>query len=238
MSKRYVVLGLALAIALCFALPAVGASPGSLADALGLAKKAQKQAKKATKRATSASTQAQAAQSTANAAQSGASQAASAAGSAQASAGAAQSSANGAAAAATAARTSARQVYRNTGPDLVPAETEVVATMHNVAPGAYVIMAKTDVFATGNGSGIVQCRVNAGSDSDAANSLLGDGPAAPEKSVFEATLEANVVHEFAGGGTIDMDCTNNGAGITVSAIQSKIIAIKVGDITGNEAVTG
>jgi hypothetical protein len=63
-------------------------------------------------------------------------------------------------------------------------------------------------------------------------------PAAPEKSVFEATLEANVVNEFAGGGTIDMDCTNNGAGLTVSAIQSKIIAIKVGDITGNEAVTG
>jgi hypothetical protein len=82
MSKRYVVLGLALAIALCFALPAVGASPGSLAGTLGLAKKAQRQAKKANKRAMLASAQAQAAQSTANAAQSGASQAASAAGSA------------------------------------------------------------------------------------------------------------------------------------------------------------
>jgi hypothetical protein len=238
MSKRYVVLGLALVMALCFALPAVGASPGSLAAALGLAKKAQKQAKKASKRATSASTQAQVAQSTASAAQSAAGQAASAAGSAQASAGKAQSSANGAAAAATAARTSARQVYRNTGPDIAAGDTEVVATMSNVAPGAYVIMGKTDVYADGDGSGIVQCRVNAGSDSDAANSLLGDGANAPNESVFEATLEANVVHHFAGSGTIDMDCTNNGTGIDVGAVHTKIIAIKVGEITSNEAVTG
>ena len=33
MSKRYVILGLALVMALCFALPAVGASPGGTATA-------------------------------------------------------------------------------------------------------------------------------------------------------------------------------------------------------------
>jgi hypothetical protein len=78
MSKRYDVIGLALAMTLCFALPAVGASPGSLADALGLAKKANKQAEKASKRASSASAKARAAQSTADAARSTASQAPSA----------------------------------------------------------------------------------------------------------------------------------------------------------------
>lgn len=68
--------------------------------------------------------------------------------------------------------------------------------------------------------------------------MIGDGTTPPE-SVFEATLEANVVHQFTGSRTIDMDCTNNGpAGLTVSAQQTKIIAIKVGDVTSNEAVTG
>jgi hypothetical protein len=110
--------------------------------------------------------------------------------------------------------------------------------MSNVAPGAYVILAKTDVFANGTGSGIVQCRVNAGVDSDFANSLIGAG-ATPPESVFEASLEAKVVHQFAGSGTIDMDCTNNGpVGLTVTAQQTKIIAIKVGDITSNEPVSG
>jgi hypothetical protein len=36
-----------------------------------------------------------------------------------------------------------------------------------------------------------------------------------------------------------MDCTNNGpVGLTVTAQQTKIIAIKVGDITSNEPVSG
>lgn len=232
MSKRYVILGLALVMALCFALPAVGASPGTLAEALGLAKKAQKQAKKASKRAKSASTQARRAQSTATAAQSAATEAATTAGSAR-------TTAHSAAAAATAARTSASQVYRDLGPNnIATGNTESVATMSNVAPGAYVIMAKTDAYASGNGAGIVQCRVTAGGDSDAANSLLGSGAGATEESVFEAVLEANVVHQFTSPGQIVLSCTNNALGITVSAVQSKIIAIKVGDITRNDAVSG
>jgi hypothetical protein len=90
----------------------------------------------------------------------------------------------------------------------------------------------------GDSSGIVQCRVTAGGDSDAANSLLGNGVGATPESVFEAGLQANVVHQFTSPGQIVLSCTNNAAGITVSAIQSKIIAIKIGDITNNDAVTG
>jgi hypothetical protein len=56
-------------------------------------------------------------------------------------------------------------------------------------------------------------------------------------SVFEATLEANVVHQFSGNGTIDMDCTRYGS-IDVGAVHTKIIAIKVGEITSNDAVSG
>lgn len=41
LSQRYVVSALALDVALCFSLPAVGATPSPLADALGLAKESQ-----------------------------------------------------------------------------------------------------------------------------------------------------------------------------------------------------
>jgi trimeric autotransporter adhesin len=150
MKKRYVVLALALTVALCTALPAVGASPAQLAKkAFGLAKKANKRAKSADNRARSAQSAAGAAGAAANGAQATAESARSTASSAQSAAGA--------------ARTSARQVYRDGGQGLAPSAGPVtVASMYGVAPGAYVIMAKTDVFAGGTGAGIVQCQVSAG----------------------------------------------------------------------------
>ncbi|HVD55429.1 MAG TPA: hypothetical protein VNC17_01200 [Thermoleophilaceae bacterium] len=226
MQKRYVVLALALTVALCAALPAVGASPAQLATkAFGLAKKANKRAKSADKRARSAQSAAGAA---ANGAQATADSARSAASSAQAAAGAAQSAAG-------AARTSARQGYRDGGQALAPAAGPItVATMSGVAPGAYTIMAKTDVFAGGAGSGIVQCRVSAGGDSDFANTLLGSGT-----GDFEDTLQANTVHTFTATGAILFQCTNQGPiGTSPTAQETKIIANKVGEITSNTAVSG
>jgi hypothetical protein len=223
MKKRYVVLALALTAALCTALPAVGASPAQLAKkAFGLAKKANKRAKSAGTRARSAQSAADAAGAAANGAQATADSASSAASSAQSAAGA--------------ARTSARQVYRDGPQALAPSAGPVtVASMYGVAPGAYVIMAKTDVFAGGTGDGIVQCRVDADGDSDFANSRLGDGP----NAVFEDTLEANTVHTFTATGAIFLRCTNNMPFTgTATAQQTKIIAIKVGGITSNTAVSG
>jgi hypothetical protein len=223
MKKRYVVLALALTAALCTALPAVGASPAQLAKkAFGLAKKANKRAKSAGTRARSAQSAADAAGAAANGAQATADAARSAAGAAQSAAGA--------------ARTSARQVYRDGPQALAPSAGPVtVASMYGVAPGAYVIMAKTDVFAGGTGDGIVQCRVDADGDSDFANSRLGDGP----NAVFEDTLEANTVHTFTATGAIFLRCTNNMPSTgTATAQQTKIIAIKVGGITSNTAVSG
>jgi len=233
MQKRYVVLALALTVALCAALPAVGASPAQLATkAFGLAKKANKRAKSADKRARSAQSAAGAA---ANGAQATADSARSAASSAQAAAGAAQSAAGAAQSAAGAARTSARQGYRDGGQALAPAAGPItVATMSGVAPGAYTIMAKTDVFAGGAGSGIVQCRVSAGGDSDFANTLLGSGT-----GDFEDTLQANTVHTFTATGAILFQCTNQGPiGTSPTAQETKIIANKVGEITSNTAVSG
>jgi hypothetical protein len=229
MKKRYVVLVLALAVALTAALPAVGASPAQLAEkALGLAKKANKRAKKADAKAT-------AAQSTATGARSAASAAQTTADSARSAAGSAQARANSAATAAAAARTFARQVYRDAGVDLPAGVPLVIATMSNVTPGSYVIQAKTDVFAGGTGVGVVQCEVNAGGDTDFANTFLGDGGSA----VFEATLQASVVHTFTTPGSITLRCTNSmPATATATAQETKIIAIKVGDITNNTAVTG
>jgi hypothetical protein len=223
MKKRYVVLALALTAALCTALPAVGASPAQLAKkAFGLAKKANKRAKSAGTRARSAQSAADAAGAAANGAQATADSASSAASAAQSAAGA--------------ARTSARQVYRDGPQALAPGAGPVtVASMYGVAPGAYVIMAKTDVFAGGTGDGIVQCRVDADGDSDFANSRLGDGP----NAVFEDTLEANTVHTFTATGAIFLRCTNNMPFTgTATAQQTKIIAIKVGGITSNTAVSG
>ena len=230
MKKRYVVLALALTAALCTALPAVGASPAQLAKkAFGLAKKANKRAKSAGTRARSAQSAADAAGAAASGAQATADSASSAAGAAQSAAGAAQSAAG-------AARTSARQVYRDGPQALAPSAGPVtVASMYGVAPGAYVIMAKTDVFAGGTGDGIVQCRVDADGDSDFANSRLGDGP----NAVSEDTLEANTVHTFTATGAIFLRCTNNMPFTgTATAQQTKIIAIKVGGITSNTAVSG
>lgn len=231
MKKRYVVLVLALAVALTAALPAVGASPAQLAEkALGLAKKAKERAKKADKRARSAQSAATGAQSAAGGAQASAD-------SARAAAARAQTTADSAASAATAARTSARQVHRNLGVDLPSGVPLTIATMSNVTPGSYVVMAKTDVFAGGPGAGVVQCEVNAGGDTDFANTFLGDGTTTRE--VFEATLQASVVHTFAATGSITLRCTNNmPATATATAQETKIIAIKVGDITSNTAVTG
>ena len=223
MKKRHVVLALALTAALCTALPAVGASPAQLAKkAFGLAKKANKRAKNAGTRARSAQSAADAAGAAANGAQATADSARSAAGAAQSAAGA--------------ARTSARQVYRDGPQALAPSAGPVtVASMYGVAPGAYVIMAKTDVFAGGTGAGIVQCRVDADGDSDFANSRLGDGP----NAVSEDTLEANTVHTFTATGAIFLRCTNNMPFTgTATAQQTKIIAIKVGGIASNTAVSG
>jgi hypothetical protein len=236
MKKRYVISALALVVALCFALPAVGASPANLATkALGLAKKADKRAKKANRTAKSAQTSANSAQSAADGARSAAGGAQATANSARSQASAAQSTASAAASAANEARTSARQVHRDGGEDIPGSTTETVATMTGVGPGAYVIMAKTDVFDASNTvNGIVQCRVNAGADSDFANTRIGPGA-----GDFEDTLQANTVHTFVTAGTVTLQCTNNMPGTgTITAQQTKIIAIKVGNIAGNSAVTG
>jgi hypothetical protein len=65
------------------------------------------------------------------------------------------------------------------------------------------------------------------------------GHAQPAQPVFEATLQANLVHTFTGTGTIFFRCSNN-MPITGSATaqETEIIAIKVAEITSNTAVSG
>lgn len=256
MSKRYVVCGLALVVALCFALPAVGAAPSSLADALGLAKKANKRAAQASERATRAAQRAAAAaaradaagsaasraQGTADAATASAAAAQTAAAQADAKAASAQSRADEAAAAAGAARSTARQVY-NDGPTTVAnGISTTLATMSAVAPGAYVITAKTDVRSNGNtaSTGVLRCTATAGAGSDSAAVQLGAGnPPNELTAVAEATLQANFVHTFTSSGSVTFTCTNELTnGVSATARHTKIIAIRVGEISDNTAVTG
>ena len=58
-------------------------------------------------------------------------------------------------------------------------------------------------------------------------------------STGEDTLQANTVHPFTATGAILFQCTNQGPiGTSPTAQETKIIAIKVGEITSNTAVSG
>jgi hypothetical protein len=104
--------------------------------------------------------------------------------------------------------------------------------MANVAPGDYMVLAKTVVTQTAGNSvkAYTRCTLSAGSDSDYAESDQGwDGEA--------VTLSTHLVVSFAATGTITLRCLNqNGTfgwngGATYSARETKIIALEVDSVT-------
>ncbi|HUQ22199.1 MAG TPA: hypothetical protein VM049_04220 [Gaiellaceae bacterium] len=122
---------------------------------------------------------------------------------------------------------SAREVHRAGSQALAVTDT-TVATMTNVAAGAYVISAKTIVEPNGGGPGpTVTCTLDAGGDTDEAALELG-------KNGDFGTLGMLVTHVFVATGSIVLRCHSTD---TTDARATKIIAIKV-DAATREAVTG
>src|SRR5262245_31945593 len=110
---------------------------------------------------------------------------------------------------------------------LLPDELEPIAELAIPEAGSYVSFAKFYVFNTDiHGGATAFCELVAESDVDELEvGTGGDGGG----DVPAASAALNVVHTFAGPGSVQLRCT--GAGAALSAVAIRITAIKVGSLT-------
>ena len=110
------------------------------------------------------------------------------------------------------------------GPVQVPEPLAEITNLSIPQPGNYVITSKTVVARSGPGSGVVTCRLEAGTDADESvtNSA---GNALP------ITISNLVVHNFTAAGTVSFRCGRPAALLSVELTQIKIVAISVGNLT-------
>jgi len=115
-------------------------------------------------------------------------------------------------------QSSAGQVSRDSGPtDVAAAQVyTTVATMSNIAPGAYLLLAKTNQ--NGNTLTDGRCRLSADNDADYSNRGLRAQGTADSHSLA-------LVHSFGANGTAVLACRVSDG--KWSAADSKIIAVKV-----------
>ena len=108
------------------------------------------------------------------------------------------------------------------GPIVVPAAAATLTSLSIPSAGKYVVFAKA-YFVTTAAAGTITCTLEAGGDSDKSQTyaLVGD----------PWDLALNVVHEFAGGGSVDFKCSTTGGSSTANFI--KITAIQVGNLTNS-----
>jgi len=118
-----------------------------------------------------------------------------------------------------------------------------IATMTNVAPGAYVVFAKTTMVQTslagdGGPGSFARCTLNGDpttntATDDYAETEIGRGGDA-QGDVGRATLETQVTTTLGATGSFTLRCRrtdNNGGGELVVARETKIIAVKLGTAT-------
>lgn len=110
------------------------------------------------------------------------------------------------------------------GPVQVPEPLAEITNLSIPQPGNYVITSKTVVSRSGPGTGVVTCRLEAGTDSDESvtNSA---GNALP------ITISNLLVHNFTAAGTVSFRCGRPAALLSVELAQIKIVAISVGTLT-------
>ena len=127
---------------------------------------------------------------------------------------------------------SAREVTRGFGPtnfQLVQ-QTHSVATMADVAPGSYVINAKTTVRAAAGGSyPSALCQLRVGS-SVIDTSRVGNG------SLTAATLSLQGTAVLAQAGSFNVSCSLPGNGAFAS--DTKLSAVRVGEVASDPDVAG
>jgi hypothetical protein len=112
------------------------------------------------------------------------------------------------------------------GPVAVPSGLASIAALSIPTPGTYVMVAKVELFDNVNTGVDVQCQLVAGSDVDAASTVLEGNSGIV---VNDATVAFNVVHEFTSAGSVQLQC--NAFGVNVDAFNIKITAIQVGSLT-------
>lgn len=112
------------------------------------------------------------------------------------------------------------------GPVAVPALMTTLATLNIPSAGKVVVVAKAWIHDNVNTAVVVPCQLVAGGDSDVALGVL-EGNSGTAVSYL--TLSFNVVHEFAGSGTVQLQCQAFGVNVEIGDI--KITAIKVGNLT-------
>jgi len=139
-----------------------------------------------------------------------------------------------------------REVYRDADVPLDPTGGGLtVATMANVAPGSYLVSAKTTMVQTtpngegGNGA-FARCTLNGDSTTNTANDdyaeteIGRDQTDVKDNEVGRATLATQVTTTLTATGSFTFNCRrtdNSGAKETVVVRETKIIAIKVGTTT-------
>jgi hypothetical protein len=108
-----------------------------------------------------------------------------------------------------------------------------IATLHGLAPGAYVISAHTTVvYASGAFTpALIGCQLVAGADTDAAQAEFTSTPQ-------RTTLPLELTHTFAAVGVATLRCSvANASAAAYTASVTKIVAIKVASET-HAAVAG
>jgi hypothetical protein len=119
------------------------------------------------------------------------------------------------------------EVHRD-GDAALPRDTETtIATMANVGAGSYVVFGKTTVVRLAGGENPeITCTLDTGTVTD-----TGQGDARKDGDYF--TLPTHLVVTFGGTGTITLHCLLTGSNATFVARATKIIALKVGNVTAD-----
>lgn len=107
------------------------------------------------------------------------------------------------------------------GPVAVPTSLTTLTSLNIPQAGKYVVWGKT--YVTSAATSTVTCRLVAGGDFDESKTYV--------TAATTFTLSMNVVHEFAGSGSVDLRCSGSVAG--PSAHFLKITAIKVGSLANS-----
>ena len=126
----------------------------------------------------------------------------------------------------------AREMHRDADVNLPDATTVTLATMTNVAAGAYVVTAKTTLVRLNGGDGAnptMSCTLDAGGGST--------DTAETDPHANRATLNMQLVVTLAAPGSIVLRCTRDTGKGNYLAHGTKIIAVQVDNAT-TEAVTG
>jgi len=112
------------------------------------------------------------------------------------------------------------------------ASPQTVATLGGLPVGAYAVQAKLIADSESTEEDYTRCNLVAEGDNDYADDYLGHQVAGDS---FRAVFAMQLVHTFAGPGTVTVSCRHN-LGVSAFVKEIKITAIKLGSIGANTGV--